>query len=293
MIAVLGPGGVGGFLAGALARAGSAVEVVAREPTAEALRERGLRVESVRLGDFETRPNVATSLTEPARLLIVATKAYSLTAALDRVEAEPRFVLPLLNGLDHLPLLRERFPGRVAAAAIRIEADRVAPGLVRHTSPFLRIDVSAERAQPVGLEALERAGVPVRTVRADADALWGKLVRLNALALTTSAWDVPLGEIRADPGRRELLARAVAEGAAVARAEGAEIEPAAVLDELEAAHASLGSSMRRDMAAGRPTELDAIAGGVLRAAERHAIECPAIAELAGRVRARSDNSSPC
>ena len=113
----------------------------------------------------------------------------------------------------------------------------------------------------------------------EAQILWAKLVRLNALACTTSATDQPIGFIRADPEWRAALEGCLAEGAAVARAEGAELDAATPLAELEDAHPELGSSMQRDIAAGREPELDAIPGAVLRAGRRHGIECPTIARL--------------
>src|SRR4051812_35097261 len=98
--AILGPGGVGGFLAAALDRAGEAVTVVAREPPAEAIVRDGIRVRSVRLGDFESRPVAVSELDGPVDALLVATKATGLEAALARVAGlEPQIVLPLLNGL--------------------------------------------------------------------------------------------------------------------------------------------------------------------------------------------------
>ena len=109
--------------------------------------------------------------------------------------------------------------------------------------------------------------------------MWGKLVRLNALACTTSAWDLPLGAIRSDPERRAALEACVREAAAVARAEGASVDPAATMAELDDAHAELRTSMQRDIAAGREPELDAIPGSVLRAAARHGLECPTIERL--------------
>ena len=83
----------------------------------------------------------------------------------------------------------------------------------------------------------------------------------------------------------------MAETAAVAAADGATLDPAATLAELEAAHAELGSSMQRDIAAGREPELDAIAGAVLRAAARHGLRCPTI-ELARPTRSRGDAGRP-
>jgi 2-dehydropantoate 2-reductase len=299
-MAILGPGGVGGFLAGALERAASpgSVTLVARERTAEWIARDGLRVSSVRLGDFSARPAAVPELSGPVDALLVATKAVGLEEALERVRGlEPRIVLPLLNGLDHLDLLRERYGSRAVAGSIRIESTRTATGQIEQTSPFLRIDMaSADPAMRGPLEelaaALEAAGVPARILDSEAQAMWGKLVRLNALACTTSAWDLPLGEIRSDPERRAALESAVREGAAVAAAEGASVDPAGTMAELDDAHPELRSSMQRDIAAGREPELDAIPGSVLRAAVRQGLECPAIERLTAIAAARAGVPAP-
>jgi 2-dehydropantoate 2-reductase len=139
---------------------------------------------------------------------------------------------------------------------------------------------------------LEAAGVPARVMDSEAQAMWGKLVRLNALACTTSAWDLPLGAIRADPECRAELEACVREAAAVARAEGATVDPADTMAELEDAHAELRTSMQRDIAAGREPELEAIPGSVLGAAARHGLECPTIARLAARAAERAGVPAP-
>jgi 2-dehydropantoate 2-reductase len=298
-VAVLGPGGVGGLVAGALDHAGTAVVVVARESTAAAIAKEGLRVSSVTLGEFVARPRVLTRLDEPVDALIVATKASGLAPALERIAAPPRLVLPLLNGLEHIALLRERFaPGSVLAGAIRVEADRPEPGRIVHTSPFLLVqmachDASARLGMQMLAAELSRAGVPARVLDSEAQVMWSKLVRLNALACTTSAFDKQLGEIRATPQLRADLIGAVDEGCAVGRAEGAQdVDPATALDELNRAHATLGSSMQRDIAAGRAPELDAIPGAVLRAAARHRLQCPTIERLTTVIAARAGVPAP-
>lgn len=308
-IAVLGPGGVGGLVAGALARAHSQAHglrmpigggplVLARESTARTIASEGLRVSSVLLGDFRAHPAVAERLTEPVDALVVATKAAGLSEALERVQAQPRIVLPLLNGLDHLELLRERFGEQpVVAGTIRVEADRPQPGVVVHTSKFLRVDMASRHAsmrQPMDLLAatLSEAGIPVRVGESEPQVMWSKLVRLNALACTTSAFDLPLGPIRSTPELRAELVGAIEEGCAVARAEGADIPTGDPLGELTVAHDTLGSSMQRDIAAGRPPELDAIPGAVLRAAARHGIECPTIERLVQAIATRAKAPAP-
>ncbi len=301
---MLGPGGVGGLLAGALARAGQDVLVVARESTARTIAADGLRIDSVLLGEFVEHPPATERLEQEVDALLVATKAGGLDAALERVDAQPGVVLPLLNGLDHIARLRERFsPESVLAGSIRVEADRPRPGVVVHTSPFLVVAMASrhEKARaPMEQLAgvLGEAGVRARVqlpiaARSEAEVMWSKLVRLNALACMTSAYDKLLGEIRSTPALRAELVATMEEASAAARAEGAcDIRAEQAIAELDRAHETLGSSMQRDIAAGREPELDAIPGSVLRAAARHGLRCPTIERLVGVIAERAGIPAP-
>jgi 2-dehydropantoate 2-reductase len=296
--AVLGPGGVGGFVAAALAHAGADVTVVAREATVEVLARDGISVQSAVLGDFSVRPRAVSRLEEKVDALFVATKALGLSAALDRISVVPELVVPMLNGLDHLNLLREHFgTGRVPAATIRIDSDRPAPGRIVQRSPATRIDLAAEDLSlaarlPELVSALEGAGVPARVLEGERTLMWSKLVRLCALSATTSVADAPIGWIRSDPEWRSTLVACVEEVAAVAIADGAIVDPAVTLAELDSAHEGLGSSMQRDLVAGREPELDAIQGSVLRAAARHGLSCPTIAGLSQQIAVRAGIAPP-
>jgi 2-dehydropantoate 2-reductase len=303
-IAVLGPGGVGGLLAAVLERSGEEVIVVARESTAAIINERGLRVDSVMFGELHPHPRAVERLEQPADALLVATKASGLEAGLERIRAEPGIVLPLLNGLDHVAVLRSQLGAeRVLAGSIRVEADRPEPGVVIHTSPFLLVSMATrhEVARPAMERlagAIERAEVPVRVTlpvspASEAQVMWSKLVRLCALACTTSAYDQLLGEIRSTPQLRADLVGCIEEACEVAAAEGApDVPPDRAVAELERAHATLGSSMQRDLAAGRTPELDAIPGSVLRAGARHGLRCPTIERLVGVIAMRAGLPDP-
>jgi 2-dehydropantoate 2-reductase len=297
-LAILGPGGVGGFVAGALARAGEDVVVVGRESTVEQIRARGIDVTSVLLGEFTVRPDATARLRSPVDVLLVATKSAGLEAALERIEAEADLVVPLLNGLDHMQVLRHRFRGRrVAAGTIRIESDRPRVATVVHSSPSVRVELASDDAAMRGpLEdlaaTLRRARLPAGIGCSEAQILWSKLVRLNALACTTTAADQPIGFIRCDAAWRRELEACIAETTAVANADGARIDGSDLLAELDAAHAELGSSMRRDLDAGRTPELDAIPGSVLRAAKRHGLRCPTIARLSAQIAKRAGVPEP-
>ncbi|MHB8240799.1 MAG: ketopantoate reductase family protein [Solirubrobacteraceae bacterium] len=298
-VAVLGPGGVGGLLAAALEQGGSEVVVVARDSTVAAIDEHGLRVSSVKLGELVTHPRAVTRLHEPVDALIVATKAAGMVAACERVAVQPGLVLPLLNGLDHIAVLRERFAAEsVLAGAIRVEADRPEPGVVVHSSPFLLVTMASAEARVAGpmqelAVTLSDAGVPARVLASEAEVMWSKLVRLAALACTTSAYDMLLGEIRSTPQALSDLEGSIREAAAVALLEGAEeVDVAVTMSEVARIPDAFGTSMQRDIAAGREPELDAIPGSVLRAAARHGLECPTIERLVTMIAARIGVEAP-
>lgn len=137
--AVLGAGVIGGLIAAALARSGAEVTLLLRPESLAAYSEE-LRVESVVLGDFEVDVAALSQLDSAVDVLWVATKATQLEEAVSLAPPEfvdEGFVVPLLNGVDHLERLLRRYP-RVVAAAIRVESERAGPALIRQKSPFLR-----------------------------------------------------------------------------------------------------------------------------------------------------------
>jgi 2-dehydropantoate 2-reductase len=293
-VGVLGAGGVGGWLAAALQRAGNDVTVVARGATLDRIASHGISVTSVRQGDYVARPQAAERLSDPVDVLFVATKATGLSDAIDRIDdaaVDHAVVIPLLNGLDHMDVLRRRFPGRVAAGVIRIEADSPEPGVVAQTSPFLLIEIASDGEVPASrieevADLLRRADIPADIGESEAAVLWRKLVRLASLAATTAAIDRPIGFIRTDPVWRERLIACIGEACAAARAEGVDIAPERVLAELEDTHEGLGSSLQRDINRGNPSELDHIPGAIIRAGARHGIPTPCFEARTGEIRER-------
>jgi 2-dehydropantoate 2-reductase len=281
-VAVLGPGGVGGLLAALLSRAGHRVICLAGEDTARTLREDGVRVTSRQYGTFEARVEADTVLREPAGLCLVSVKHGALGAALERVPAPllgDGLVLPFLNGVDHMAVLRGHFGAdRVAAAVIRVESARTAPGVIEHRSPFTDIDLagSAERLDPT-VALLSAAGTRARVLPDEDAVLWGKLAFLAPFALLTTRYRLPIGALRTE--RRGELVALVEETCAVARACGGTTGADRVLAGYDGFPADGRSSMLRDAEAGRPLELDAIGGAVLRAAARHGVPAPVTERL--------------
>jgi len=291
-VAVVGPGGVGGLVGAVLTRAGHPVVYVARPDTAAALTAGGIEVTSARFGDFHVPAAAEPRLTAPVDVCVVAAKATALDAALDGVPAEvlgAGLVLPLLNGVDHMAALRERFPAaRVLAGAIRVESTRVAPGRIVHTSPFCAVELAGDDTPGARLETLadqlRAAGIDATVGDSEAAVLWNKLAFLAPLALLTTAYGATAGEVR-EKYRGDLEAVA-GEVLAVARAAGATADAGAVIGLFDKVPPATKSSMQRDVEAGRPAEVDAIGGAVLRAAAREGVDAPMTARLVEDLRAR-------
>jgi 2-dehydropantoate 2-reductase len=256
--------------------AGVPVLCVARPDTAALIRSQGL---SLRQGETSqvVHPDVATELDEPADLLLVTVKATTLAEALDRVRTPPKAVVPLLNGIEHMQTLQERLPDSdvVGASIGRIEAFLERPGVIVQPTPGVVMTVAA--GAPV--ELLRRSGVEVRENGTAAEVLWEKLARQAPTAAATSITQRPIGELRSDPEWRCRLRAGIDEACAVAAADGVALAPGAEWEIIEAMPPLLTSSTARDIAAGVPSELDAITGAVVRAGKRLGVDTPALAQM--------------
>jgi len=292
-VAVLGPGGVGGLLAALLARSGNSVVVLAGDGTARAIGERGLRLESRRFGDFAVEVLTSDRLSGQMDACLVTVKATQLEEALERVPADAigrALVVPFLNGVDHIEMLRTKYPhANVAAATIRVEVARVEAGVIRQTSPFAAVDLATSVAIHDQVERLathlRETGLDVRVREDETAMLWDKLALLAPMALLTTHERGNVGAIRAR--RREDALALISEVAAVARAEGATVDSEAVVRLLDLAPETMETSMQRDQAAGLPLELDAIGGAVLRHAAKAGLHAPVTARLVEDLKKRN------
>jgi 2-dehydropantoate 2-reductase len=293
-VAVLGPGGVGGFLAAMLAREGSSVLVLAGDESSRAIAKNGLRLESRKFGDFAASVRTTTRLTEPVDAVLITVKATHLNEAVARVPADAlgqALVIPFLNGLEHVDRLRAVYPAAsVVAATIRIETAKAAPGLIRHTSPFAAVEfaASAENRDRVDSIAahLSAAGIDVRIRDDELAMLWDKFALLGPLALLTTHERGNVGAIRSR--RRTEAIALVGEVADVAAADGVEIDRDAILRLMDSVPESMESSMQRDQAAGRPLELDALGGALIRRAARAGIAIPVTRRLVDELQSRNE-----
>jgi len=283
--AILGAGGVGGLIGACLAHVGDPVTLVVRRETL-AQYPKTLRLQSP-FGDFEVNVAVAAEV-PPVDVLWITVKATQLEPALSALKNSGaiRAIVPLLNGIDHVSVLRSRYGAeRIIPATIAVETERVSPGHIVHRSPFARLNVlSAGRSLLGGtIDQLRQLGFDCNFIDDEPTLMWGKLVFLAPFALTTTAADKTTGEILADPEWRKLGLDCLREACAVAVAEGAKVDAEAVIAGVMKMPGNMRSSMQKDVEQHKTPELDAIAGPIVRGAKRHAIEIPATTKLVAAV----------
>jgi 2-dehydropantoate 2-reductase len=285
--AILGAGAIGGLVGAALASLGEDVTMVVRP---ERLEEYPKHLTLERPTGTITAPAKAVAtLSEPVDVLWIAPKTFHLQTALEAVRSSPGLVIPLLNGVDHIEVLRERFGrDRVVPATIAVEAERVAPGSFVHRSPFVRLNLAANGESHLGaiVGRLVELGFTCQFLHNEQTLLWSKLCFLAPFALVTSASGKNAGEVFTDVEWKRRLDSAIAEACAVAKASGAEVDVTKLKAVFESMPPGMRSSMQKDVAAKRPLELDGIAGPIIRGGERYGIDVSTTAGLMEAIRVK-------
>jgi 2-dehydropantoate 2-reductase len=284
-IAVIGAGGIGGYFGGRLAERDHEVAFIARGAHLEAIRSNGLSVASV-AGDFEVAPAVATD--DPADVgevdaVLLGVKTWQLPAVLPQ--------LPPLLGSDTAVITTQNgveAPDQVAQAigqehvlpgVAKIFASVEAPGRIRHIGGPGNLtfgewdDRPTERVRRLQ-EAFGDAGVIARDIWVE---LWFKLLFVVPFGTLGAAADANLGVLRSAPGTRRLLATLMAEIREVARAREVALPDNCVevaMGFIDSQPAAGTTSLQRDIQSGRPSELEAWTGAVVRLGEQTGVATP-------------------
>ena len=294
-IAVVGAGGLGGFFGSRLARAGEDVQFLARGAHLAAMRERGLRIQSV-LGDFALTPAQTKATDDPAQIgvsqiVLFTVKSYdteTAAASLSPLLGPETAVISLQNGIDNEEKLGATIGWEhVAGGVAYIFAGIAEPGVVRHTGGPARILFGEMDGRPsprleAFLAACQRAGIDSALVPDIQAALWTKYAFICALAGLTAATRQPIGAIRDTPATWDLFRQVLSEAASTARAEYVPLPEDFVDRQLAVARdlePTLFSSLYNDLIAGRQVELEALLGELVRRAARAGVPAPASSAL--------------
>ncbi len=287
-IAVVGAGGVGGYFGGRLAQAGVDTTFIARGASLDALRTRGLRVESIH-GDFALERVSATddpSSVGPVDAILMTVKTWQIAdaaKALGPMIGPDTVVVPLENGVDAAEILagvvgREHVLGGLCAIVSFV----VAPGHVRHAAvdPLIMLGELDNRAIPRAerlRDTLLAAGIKTEIPKDIHRSLWTKFLFIAPMSAVGALTRVPIGVWRAIPEIRVLTDASVREVVAVAAALGIDLGDDAALrtwERYDALPPASTSSLQRDVMDGKPSELDAQIGAVVRLGRQHGVPTP-------------------
>jgi len=287
-IVVYGTGGIGGYFGGRLAQAGEEVTFIARGEHLRAIKANGLRVDSPN-GDFVIYPARATDTVNEAGetdLVILGVKAWQVpdaARAIKPIVGATTTVLPLQNGVDAVPqLVDELGSARVVGGLCRIVSYVVEPGHIRHAGFAPTIVIGELDNQPTERitkieQVFKHAGLDT-TIASDIQvALWTKFLFIASFSGVGALANAPAGVLRSDPKRRAQMRSAMEEIYTLAHARGVKLP----LDSVEKVMAAVDnlpedatSSMQRDIAAGKPSELESQNGAVVRMAGESGLEVP-------------------
>jgi 2-dehydropantoate 2-reductase len=301
-IAIMGSGGVGGYVGGRLAAAAQDVTLVARGAHLAAIQEHGLALRSA-LGDVLIRPAQASddpAAIGPVDLVIFAVKLYdteAAAAATKRLLGPETGVVAFQNGVDSAEVLarvlgRERVIGGVAQIAAVIAE----PGVIRHTgtmASFAFGELDGARSERVGaLSAAFQAGGVDHRISADIRRdIWDKMAFLATFAGLTALMRLPIGPIREDAETRAMLRDGLGEAFAVARASGIALPTDFVertLERCDRLPYEMKSSMLQDLERGRSLELPWLSGAIVRLGQELGVPTPTHSFMTAALKLHAD-----
>jgi len=291
-ILVYGAGGVGAFFGALLVRAGRDVHFVARGAQLEAMRARGLRIQSTILGDIDVpRVSVSTQASEcgPADLVLVCVKTHQTESILDDLAAavgDATVLIALQNGVESDEQLAARFgPRRVLPAAVYVGATIDEPGVVSHQAPA-RISIGArpgfdEQRLASIHETLASTGQVVQISPDIQRERWRKLMWNASFNTVSAVTQRTPAELLALPETRALIVRIMSEVVDVARAQGINVQPSDIDEHISWTERAAGmrTSTMVDRERGRTMEADALIGVIVRKGREAGVETPASAAL--------------
>ncbi|SIQ34266.1 ketopantoate reductase family protein [Pseudacidovorax sp. RU35E] len=279
-VVVMGAGAVGCYYGGMLARAGHTVVLIGRPTHVEAVRAKGLRMQTTRF-DEQVPLQAATGpeAVAGADLVLFCVKSPDTEAAGEQMRPHlpsGALVLSLQNGVDNAERLQAVLPQQtVVPAVVYVATEMEGPGHLRHHGRGeLVIGPSARSAEVAAL--LEAAGVPTEVSAQAIGALWAKLILNAAYNALSAIARQPYGVLYPAPGIQPTLRAIADECLAVARADGVQVagDPYAAVDAIAATMPAQFSSTAQDLMRGKPTEIDHINGYVVRRGDALGVPVP-------------------
>ncbi|MGD8405022.1 MAG: 2-dehydropantoate 2-reductase [Anaerolineales bacterium] len=286
---IFAAGGVGGYFGGRLAQVGHDVTFIARGAHLAAIREAGLKVDSID-GDFVIQPAKATdnpTSVGAVDVLLVAVKAWQMETAIEGMRflvGTNTVILPVLNGVEAPEQLSAAFGSAgVLGGLCRISAYIAEPGCIKHVGMKPSIvfgEMDNEKSERV--LALQKIfnEIPEITAEVPDDihvAMWEKFIFICAMSGVGAVTHQPVGVYRTIPETRAMLEATLKEAAAVGRKLGVPLAKnlsSVILDRIDNLPADMLASMQKDIMEGNPSELEAQNGALVRMGSKGDVRVP-------------------
>jgi 2-dehydropantoate 2-reductase len=267
-IVVFGSGGVGGYFGGRLAQAGEPVTFISRGEHLQAIRSAGLKVDSIK-GNFTLQPVMTTD--DPASIkdvavILLCVKTWQVTRA-------AKAIIPILSSDTMIVPL---------GGLCRIASHIASPGYIRHTGidPYIAFgeldNRPSSRAQAL-LQTFIHAGISAEIPADIMLAMWQKFLFISTVSGIGALTRVPIGAFRSQSKSRQMLESALQDCCSVAIAQGIQMPEDSVANTLayiDALPYDTIPSMQRDIMEGRPSELEAQVGTIVRMGQTYNIPTP-------------------
>ena len=290
-VAVIGIGGVGGYLAGVMGKNLPELTIVARGARGEYMKEHGLTLHSDYKGEITVHPKVVTQAAdlEPQDVIFVCVKNYSLEKVcegLKNVVTKDTIIVPVMNGVDPGDRIRAMLPGiRVVDSLIYIVAFSNPDYTSTQKQNFANLRIGIMNPNEEEKKAVETVAKVL--AEGDVDAIvaediqceiWRKYILNCAYNVSTARYNCPIGPIREDSAKAADYEALVNEAAAVGLAQGVHLLQEHidhVIWRFYYDHAyNASSSFQRDVAAGRITEIETFSGYIVKTAEKLGVDVP-------------------
>jgi len=287
-IAIFGVGGAGGYFGARLAQTGEDVTFIARGEHLDAIRENGLRVDSI-LGDFAVSPVQATDDPKqvgPVDMVLLGVKAWQVPLVIQELRplvGTETTIVPLQNGVEApAQIANELGAKHVVGGLAKIISFKVGAGHIRHAGaePYIAIGEldkqPSERTEQIR-QVLQKSGISVDIPEDIQAALWQKLLFVVSWGGVGSVADAPIGVVRSVPETRRMLEKCMTEVLAVAQAREIDIPADTVqktLAFIDTLPPSGTTSLHRDIMEGKPSELESWNGAVVRLGQEKGVATP-------------------
>ena len=272
-VGIVGPGGIGGLLAILLSN--NNTKVICNNSKIDN-KKFNFKLQSKIYGNKIKKIEFSNKKLKFFDIIFISVKYQNLKKAIEKIDTKTnKIIVPLLNGLSHIDILKKKFAQKIVVANIgKTIAYKTKRNLVIHESKnYPEINISLENKTKLKeinflIKTLKNIKIKVNTDNLDNKVIWTKLIRINTLSAVTALHNSNLGEIRNSNYKKEQLNSILKETILVAKAKGLEFKLKDIMKEIDSFPDTLTTSMQRDIANNKKSEIESILGGVLYEAKK-------------------------